>query len=60
MGCPRNAFWFNQFAEPRLVKAMASLLGSDLDFHNGKVRNKPPGYTAYQSWVRCRRSSCWC
>jgi ectoine hydroxylase-related dioxygenase (phytanoyl-CoA dioxygenase family) len=45
-----SQFWFNQFAEPRIVQAMADVLGHDLDFHNGKVRNKPPGYTAYQSW----------
>lgn len=43
-------FWFDQFAEPRIVRAMSRLLGADLDFHNGKVRNKPPGYEAFQSW----------
>ena len=45
-----SPFWFEQFAEPRLVRTLARLLGPDLDFHNGKVRNKPPGYTAFQSW----------
>ena len=45
-----SQFWFEQFAEPRLVALLAGLLGPELDFHNGKVRNKPPGYTAHQSW----------
>ena len=45
-----SPYWFDQFAEPRLVRAMSQLLGADLDFHNGKVRNKPPGYEAFQSW----------
>ena len=29
---------------------MVDLLGPNLDFHNGKIRNKPPGFTCDQSW----------
>ena len=43
-------YWFDQFTEPRIVAVMADLLGPDLDFHNGKVRNKPPGFTCDQGW----------
>lgn len=45
-----NDYWFDQFTEPRIVSAMADLLGANLDFHNGKVRNKPPGFVCTQSW----------
>ena len=37
-------YWFDQFTEPRIVSVMVDLLGPDLDFHNGKIRNKPPGF----------------
>ncbi len=43
-------FWFDQFTEPGIVGAMADLLGPNIDFHNGKVRNKVPGFTCTQSW----------
>ena len=43
-------YWFDQFTEPRIVSAMVDLLGPNLDFHNGKIRNKPPGFTCDQSW----------
>ena len=43
-------YWFDQFTEPRVVSAMVDLLGPDLDFHNGKIRNKPPGFTCEQGW----------
>ena len=43
-------FWFDQFTEPRVVSAMVDCLGPNLDFHNGKVRNKPPGFEATQGW----------
>ena len=43
-------YWFDQFTEPRIVSAMVDLLGPNLDFHNGKVRNKPPGFFADQGW----------
>ena len=44
-------FWFDQFTEPRLVLALVDCLGSpNLDFHNGKVRNKPPGFESTQGW----------
>jgi ectoine hydroxylase-related dioxygenase (phytanoyl-CoA dioxygenase family) len=43
-------FWFDQFTEPRVVSVMVDCLGPNLDFHNGKVRNKPPGFEATQGW----------
>ena len=43
-------YWFDQFTEPRIVSVMVDLLGPDLDFHNGKIRNKPPGFFCEQSW----------
>jgi hypothetical protein len=45
-----NDYWFDQFTEPRIVSVMTDLLGPDLDFHNGKVRNKPPGFVNTQGW----------
>ena len=45
-----NDYWYNQFVEPRIVQVMSELLGPNLDFHNGKVRNNPPGFTNDQSW----------
>lgn len=43
-------YWFDQFTEPRIIAAMVDLLGPNLDFHNGKVRNKPPGFVCTQGW----------
>jgi hypothetical protein len=43
-------YWFDQFTEPRIVSVMVDLLGPNLDFHNGKIRNKPPGFVSTQSW----------
>ena len=43
-------FWFDQFTEPRVVAVLVDCLGPNLDFHNGKVRNKPPGFVAGQGW----------
>ena len=43
-------FWFDQFTEPRVVSVLVDCLGPNLDFHNGKVRNKPPGYESTQGW----------
>jgi phytanoyl-CoA hydroxylase len=43
-------FWFDQFTEPRVISALVDCLGPNLDFHNGKVRNKPPGFEATQGW----------
>ena len=45
-----NDYWFDQFTEPRIVSVMVDLLGPNLDFHNGKIRNKPPGFTNTQGW----------
>ncbi len=45
-----NDYWFDQFTDPRVVGALVDLLGPNLDFHNGKVRNKPPGFVCTQSW----------
>ena len=43
-------FWFDQFTESRVVSALVDCLGPNLDFHNGKVRNKPPGFESTQGW----------
>jgi phytanoyl-CoA hydroxylase len=45
-----NDYWFDQFTEPRIVAAISDLLGPNIDFHNGKVRNKPPGFVSTQGW----------
>jgi len=45
-----NDYWFDQFTEPRIVSVMVDLLGPNIDFHNGKIRNKPPGFFCSQSW----------
>jgi len=43
-------YWFNHFTDPRVVSIMVDLFGPNIDFHNGKVRNKPPGFVCKQSW----------
>ena len=43
-------YWFDQFTDPRVVAVMVDLLGPSIDFHNGKVRNKLPGFVCTQSW----------
>lgn len=43
-------YWFDQFTDPRIVSMLVNLLGPNIDFHNGKVRNKPPGFVCTQSW----------
>ncbi len=43
-------FWIDHFTEPGIVGALVDCLGPDLDFHNGKVRSKPPGFDATQGW----------
>ena len=45
-----NDYWYNQFVDPRIVEVLIDLFGPDIDFHNGKVRNNPPGFVADQSW----------
>jgi ectoine hydroxylase-related dioxygenase (phytanoyl-CoA dioxygenase family) len=45
-----NDYWFDQFTEPRIVSVIVDLLGPNIDFHNGKIRNKPPGFTNDQGW----------
>jgi ectoine hydroxylase-related dioxygenase (phytanoyl-CoA dioxygenase family) len=46
-----SPFWFEQaLVCPKTLAALASFLGGDLDFHNAKVRNKPPGYTNRQQF----------
>lgn len=45
-----DEYWFDQFTDPRVVSIMVDLLGPNIDFHNGKVRNKPPGFVCTQSW----------
>jgi len=43
-------YWFDHMTDPRIVGAMTDLLGANIDFHNGKIRNKPPGFECTQSW----------
>lgn len=43
-------YWYNQFVDPRIVGVFVDLFGPNIDFHNGKVRNNPPGFTNDQSW----------
>lgn len=43
-------YWFNNITDPRIINVLIDLLGPDIDFHNGKVRNNPPGYTNEQGW----------
>lgn len=43
-------YWFDHFTDPRIVSVIVDLLGPNIDFHNGKVRNKPPGFVCTQSW----------
>lgn len=43
-------YWFNQVTDPRIVNVFVDLFGPDIDFHNGKVRNNPPGFYNEQGW----------
>ena len=43
-------YWFNNVTDPRIVNVFIDLFGPDIDFHNGKVRNNPPGFTNEQGW----------
>ena len=45
-----NDYWFNNVTDPRIVNVFIDLFGPDIDFHNGKVRNNPPGFYNDQSW----------
>ena len=45
-----NDYWFNNVTDPRIVNVFIDLFGPDIDFHNGKVRNNPPGFTNTQGW----------
>lgn len=45
-----NDYWYNQFVDPRIVQVFIDLFGPNIDFHNGKVRNNPPGFVNDQSW----------
>lgn len=45
-----NDFWFDHFTDPRVVAILSDVLGPNIDFHNGKIRNKPPGFEAKQGW----------
>ncbi|MCY3801459.1 MAG: phytanoyl-CoA dioxygenase family protein [Chloroflexi bacterium] len=42
--------WFNNIRDPRIVKVMVDILGPNINFHNGKLRIKPPGYVNSQGW----------
>ena len=43
-------WWYENIRDPRIVGAMAGLLGPNINFHNGKARIKPPGYVSHQGW----------
>ena len=45
-----NDYWFDHFTDPKVVSIMVDLFGPNINFHNGKVRNKPPGFVCTQSW----------
>lgn len=45
-----NDYWFNQFIDSRIIQVFTDLFGPNIDFHNGKVRNNPPGFVNDQSW----------
>ncbi len=45
-----NEYWFDHFTDPRVVAVMVDLFGPNIDFHNGKIRNKPPGFVCTQGW----------
>ena len=44
-----SSFWLDQISEPRQMAVLGDILSPDADFFNGKIRNKPPGYTNRQS-----------
>ena len=43
-------YWFNNITDPRVVNVFVDLFGPDIDFHNAKIRNNPPGFTNTQGW----------
>jgi ectoine hydroxylase-related dioxygenase (phytanoyl-CoA dioxygenase family) len=43
-------WWYDNIRDPRIVDAICDLLGPNINFHNGKARIKPPGYTSHQGW----------
>ena len=45
-----NDYWFNHVTDARIVNVLVDLFGPDIDFHNGKVRNNPPGFVNDQGW----------
>lgn len=45
-----NDYWYNHLVDPRIIEVLIDLFGPDIDFHNGKVRNNPPGFVNDQSW----------
>jgi hypothetical protein len=45
-----NDYWFNQFIDSRIIQVFMDLFGPNIDFHNGKVRNNPPGFENDQGW----------
>ena len=42
--------WFDNIRDPRIVNVMIDILGPNINFHNGKLRIKPPGYVNNQGW----------
>ncbi|MAG35049.1 MAG: hypothetical protein CL878_02190 [Dehalococcoidia bacterium] len=45
-----SEYWFNNITDSRIVNVFIDLFGPDIDFHNGKVRNNPPGFANQQGW----------
>ena len=45
-----NDYWFNHVTDARIVNVLVDLFGPDIDFHNGKVPNNPPGFVNDQGW----------
>src|SRR5579862_8605062 len=43
-------WWYENIRDRRVTEALGSLLGPNIDFHNGKARIKPPGYETHQIW----------
>jgi len=47
---PAEGYSIDPFNPKNVVGIMVDLLGPNIDFHNGKVRNKPPGFVCTRGW----------
>ena len=45
-----SEFWLGSISEPKVLQLLGELLSHDVEFHNGKIRNKPPGYVNRQNF----------